>query len=62
MRFLKKQLKPNHEKIILQTTLTKNWNKLILLNITKAHISKHKLISANRVPRCSQNNRQDIIG
>ena len=40
----------------------KNWKKVQFFNIKKQKKSKEKFLSANRVSRMSQNNRQVIIG
>ena len=49
--------------MLLQTTWTKKLEKVNkFFNIAKAHKSKEKFLSANRVSRCSQNNKQVIIG
>ena len=50
---------PNYEKL-LQTAWTKNLEniKILILKSTQIHI---KLLSANRLSRFSQNNRQEII-
>ena len=47
----------------LKNTFTKKLEKVTkFFNISKTYESKEKLPSAKRVSRCSQNNRQVIIG
>ena len=51
------------KKIALKTTFTEKLEKITnFFNISKTYKSKEKFPSANRVSRCSQNNRQVIIG
>ena len=51
------------KKKLLKTTLLKNWKKLLnFLTFQKTYKSKEKFPSAHRVSRCSENNRQIIIG
>ena len=45
------------------TTFTKKLEKVLkFFNISKAYKSKEKFLPANTVSRCSQTNRQAIIG
>ena len=64
MRILKNTWEPNHEKNrLLQITLTKKLENVYkFFNITKAPKFKEKNFPANWVSKCSQNNRQVIIG
>ena len=51
------------KKKLLKTTFTEKREKVTkFFNISKTYKSKEKIPSANRVSRCSQNNRQVIIG
>ena len=50
-------------KKLLKTTFTEKLEKdTKFFKISKTYISKEKFPSTNRVSRCSQNNRQVIIG
>ena len=50
-------------KKLLKTTFIEKLEKVTkFFNISKTYKSKEKFPSANRVCRCSQNNRQVIIG
>ena len=51
------------KKKLLKTTFTEKLEKVTtILIFQKTYKSKEKLPSANRVSRCSQNNKQVIIG
>ena len=50
------------KKKLLQTTDYKTGESLEILNITKAPEFKEKFFPANRVSKCSHNNRKAIIG
>ena len=51
------------KKKLLKTTFTEKLEKVTkFFNISKTYKSKKNILSANRVSRCSQNNRQVIIG
>ena len=63
MWILKKYFRLNYEKKLLKTTITEKLEKVtIFLIFQKTYKSKEKFPSANRVSRCSQNNRKVIIG
>ena len=51
------------KKKLLKITFTEKPEKVTeFFNISKTYKSKEKFLSANRVSRCSQKNRQVIIG
>ena len=50
------------KKKLLKTTFTEKLEKVTKFQHFKKHINPKKFPSANRVFRCSQNNRQVIIG
>ena len=51
------------KKKLLKTTFTEKLEKVTkFFNISKTYKSKENIPSANRLSRCSQNNRQVIIG
>ena len=51
------------KKKLLKTTFTEKLEKVTkFFNISKTYKSKEEFPSANRVSRCSQNNRQVMIG
>ena len=63
MNFEKKLKAKNMKKKYEKKLSLKNWKKLLIFfYISKTYESKEKFPSANRVSRCSQNNRQVIIG
>ena len=62
MKSEKKYFRLNYEKKLLKTTFTEKLEKVTkFFNISKAYTSKEKFHSANRVSRCSENNRKVII-
>ena len=58
-----KYFRLNYEKKLFKTAFTEKLGKVTkFFNISKAYKSEEKIPSVKRVSRCSQNNRQVIIG